>query len=873
MRKWTKTAGLLFLAVSSVYTDRVVRAEIGLNTASAAAPEVKPIDNSDSAAAPATQPAKAADQSAKAADATASDLTSDKPSADKSSTDASAAAPSDKTSASDATAVADKAVTPDKSASSDAMAVDKPAGDKTVAAPKMTLNDSGTFSIQINNDISLVEVLRMIGNQAQISVIPSKEVRGTVPAMDLYNVTVKEALDAILHTNGYGYREKGNFIYVYSNKELAELDKAGRTLNTEVFHLYYTPAANAVNMIKPVLSPEAQVSFTTPPQIGIDGSGTKDTGGNSNAIEDVIVVTDLPDNLDKVRRVLKEIDRRPQQIMVEATILQATLSDNNALGVDFSVLGGVNFNQIVAPPGQAGLIASQGGLVNGASSGSGSSSGQSTGTGTGPGNSTGTGANRFTAANTAFPLPQGGLTIGAVYDNIAVFIAALEQVTNTTVLANPKVLTLDKQKGEVIVGRKDGYITTEVNSTSSTQTVEFLDTGTRLIFRPFIGDDGYIRMEIHPEDSSGGLNSANLPFKNTTEVTTNVMIKDGHTIVIGGLFRESSSTARGQVPFLGNIPLVGALFRQQADDTQRQEIIVLLTPHIIKDDSAFSDESEAELKNAEKLRVGVRKDMMPWGRERLAVTNYEWAVNELNKPNPDTDRALFFLNSATNLNPHFLEAIDLKERVTGREITDPDNSSIRGFVKRQILADKRREALTPAVPAPTNDGTKVTPDVTPKQSASALTAPTSQPVATGPATSQPTDAKADDSDLPAPVADGNNTAASEPNAQAVAEPTSQPSVADGNAQPSTQPSVADENAQPSTQPAVAKDDAKDDSAKQPEMIELPPVADAPATQPAAGQATAKSDDKSASDDKSGAKPDAVTDVPIEVPDDATPGQK
>ena len=85
-------------------------------------------------------------------------------------------------------------------------------------------------------------------------------------------------------------------------------------------------------------------------------------------------------------------------------------------------------------------------------------------------------------------------------------------------------------------------ITTE---TTSTQTVQFLDTGTRLIFRPYIGDDGYIRMEIHPEDSDGGLQtSANLPFKSTTEVTSNVMVKDGHMIVIGGLFRESSSSTR-----------------------------------------------------------------------------------------------------------------------------------------------------------------------------------------------------------------------------------------------------------------------------------------------------------------------------------------
>src|SRR5207248_5832281 len=138
-------------------------------------------------------------------------------------------------------------------------------------------------------------------------------------------------------------------------------------------------------------------------------------------------------------------------------------------------------------------------------------------------------------------------------NNVSVFVQALESVTNTTVLANPKVLALDKQKGEVIVGRKDGYLTSTVTETAKVETIEFLDTGTRLIFRPYIGDDGYVRMEIHPEDSSGGLTGANLPFKITTEMTSNIMVKDGHTIVIGGLFREASDSAKSQTPFLGNL--------------------------------------------------------------------------------------------------------------------------------------------------------------------------------------------------------------------------------------------------------------------------------------------------------------------------------
>jgi type IV pilus assembly protein PilQ len=183
------------------------------------------------------------------------------------------------------------------------------------------------------------------------------------------------------------------------------------------------------------------------------------------------------------------------------------------------------------------------------------------------------------------------------------------------------------------------------------------------------------------------LNASNLPQKNTTEVTSNLLVKDGNTIVIGGLFRENSQSSRNQVPFLGSIPLAGALFRSKTDTTNRQEIIILLTPHIIKDDSAYSKASEEEMKDAEKLRVGVRKGMMWFGRERLAESAYENAVAEMNKPHPNLDLALWHLNCAINLSPKFLEAIEMKEKITGKQVTDVDNSAIRSFIRRQIMAD------------------------------------------------------------------------------------------------------------------------------------------------------------------------------------------
>jgi type IV pilus assembly protein PilQ len=528
--------------------------------------------------------------------------------------------------------------------------------------------NAGTVEVHVN-DANLIEVLRMLSLQSQKNIIASKDVRGSVTA-DLHDVTIKEALESILHANGFDYREKGNFIYVYTQKELAELEKAQVARRTEIFRLYYSKAKDASDMIKPVLSDGAQVAFSATAKTGID-SDAKDVGGNDAAVEDVLVVTDYPERLDQVRAILREVDRRPQQVLVEAVILRATLQDNNDLGVDFTAFGGVDFNTLsglnTTTPTQTGIDQAL----------------------------TGTIANN---PNAGPILDQGyiggraggsGLKLGVIKNNVGLFITALEAVTDTVVMANPKVLVLNKQKGEVHVGSEQGYRTAVATETLTADDVKFLETGTRLIFRPYVGENGYVRMEVLPEDSSGSVNAQGLPNKFVTKIVTNVMVRDGHTIVIGGLFRESNSRTRSQIPGLGSIPLLGAAFRKQTDDIVREEVIILLTPHIVKDDSAYSADSEKALKDAERLRVGMRKGMMFFGAERLAEASYEQAVKEMEKSIPDNKKALWNLDTALSISPKFTEALELKARIQGKEMSASDNSSIRNFVRRQAMRDRQ----------------------------------------------------------------------------------------------------------------------------------------------------------------------------------------
>jgi type IV pilus assembly protein PilQ len=688
-----------------------------------------------------------------------------------------------------------------------------------VSPQAMQVNPDGTFTLNITRDADLVETLRLIGFQAQKSIIPSKEVHGVLPALDLYNVTAHEALDAILRVNGYAFKEQGNFIYVYSQKELDEMTKANRVAETRVYRLHYTPAANAVVMIKPALSETGEVAVSAPSETGgVDtggtagsGSGGGSTGGDSHSTEDMLVVRDYPENLDGVARIIKEIDVRPQQILIEATILQATLQENNQFGVNLTAFDGVDFSTL----NTAGTSAASGSGVQEALNGNiinDSASAAITDKGYIGGSISGT----------------NGLQFGVVYNNLALFINALESVTDTTILANPKILALNKQHGEVVVGREDGYLTTTVTQTTSTQTVEFLQTGTTLSFRPFIGDDGYIRMEIHPEDSSGGINTLggqNLPFKTTTEVTSNIMVKDGHTIVIGGLFRENNSTTRSQVPFMGNLPLVGSLFGQTQDSTTRQEIIILLTPHIIKDEAGYAAASAEEMKAAEQIRVGSRKEMMPSGRERLAECAYEQAVAEMRKTSPDRQKAIWYLDSATNLNPRFIEAIQMKQDLTGDVVTDVDNNTIRSFVAKQILAEQNipeysAPAVVPILPAPAPAPVTPAPatqaawhDVPAAKPASlAVAAPTSAPDLTESAAEPATATAAAVTATPTKPA----TAAPSDNSFANDQPTTQPTI-----QPMT---TAAPGAVPSGDASVGDDFAADEPEQKPAATVQVPAA-------------------------------------------------
>jgi type IV pilus assembly protein PilQ len=502
----------------------------------------------------------------------------------------------------------------------------------------------------VEQDFDVRKALAMLSSICDKNIVPSPNVNGSLAFRSLKNVTFEEAMDAILGDN-FKYEQDGKLIKVYTKDEYKQMKEDPARMTYKVFTLYYITAKEAQNLIAPVMSSNAKVQVSTEAETGVaaGGSGSSlditvstEGGGDTMALNDMIVVYDYPENLEKVTEVLKSIDIRPKQVLVEATILSAALNEETRFGIDWNLLAGVSLtgatelNQI----------------------GSTESIGSTTTT---PISQIAAGGAGTPIETAGFATPgMNGLRVGATSGDMAMFLTALENVTDVTVLANPKILAVNKQEGFVQIGQRLGYVnqTTQNQSGSTTQAVDFLDTGTVLTFRPYIGDDGYIRMDIFPKDSSGVV-ANNLPQENVTQVRTNVIVKEGETIVIGGLFRDVVNTSRSQVPILGDIPLVGALFRGTTDTTERQEVIVLLTPHIITEPSQLKGKERAE--DISRKRFGAVEELQWIDRSRLAEDRYSEAVKLYLEG--DNESAMKKLNEALSIRPAYLEAIRLKEKI------------------------------------------------------------------------------------------------------------------------------------------------------------------------------------------------------------------
>lgn len=531
-----------------------------------------------------------------------------------------------------------------------------------VTAENVKVNQAGLIDLDLR-DQDITQVLNLLSLQSQRNIIASPGVSGTVTGR-VYGADLYEVLDGLLKPYGLAYREDGNFIHVYTQAELKATDDATRKPVTRVIRLNYIAAENAQEIIKPVLSAAGTISYNKLAEAGFEAEES-DGGANGFAHYETLVIRDAKSNVEEAIAILKELDVRPEQVLIESTILRATLKEENQFGVDLTAVADMTIQEATNP-----LSAIQDIVTK-------NITGSATAIQTSYGNS----------ANIA---TTGGTQIGFVRDGIAAFIHALDQVVDTTVVANPKLMVLNRQRAIVEDTIEQAVLTKQTVDTTTTTSVEMVPSGTILRIRPFISSDNFIRMELKPEISSGtrvDLGDTQGIDKDQQSMITNVIVRNGNTVVLGGLIREENVVSRSQTPFIGDVPLLGAAFRDQGDTVKRTETIFLVTPTIVRDDSLYA-EGEKMKDNIRTAQFGSRQGLLPFSRTKMVSDHMRNAV-KCHQAGDDS-RAQMYIDMALRLDPNFSQARQLKAQITG-SLDQPQDRFFLDQYSKQIINKQLEE--------------------------------------------------------------------------------------------------------------------------------------------------------------------------------------
>ncbi|WP_338800601.1 type IV pilus secretin PilQ [Pseudomonas sp. RSB 5.4] len=399
-------------------------------------------------------------------------------------------------------------------------------------------------------DIDVRSVLQLIADFTNLNLVASDTVQGGI-TLRLQNVPWDQALDLVLKTKGLDKRKIGNVLLVApadeiaarerqeleSQKQIAEL----APLRRELLQVNYAKAADIAKLFQSVTSAEAKIDER--------GSITVDERTNN------IIAYQTQDRLDELRRIVAQLDIPVRQVMIEARIVEANVDYDKSLGVRWggSIQNKGNWNT------------------------SGVSNGTSTTIGT-PG-STSTNSpfvDMGTIGNTS------GIGIAFITDNVLLDLelTAMEKTGNGEIVSQPKVVTSDKETAKILKGTEIPY---QEASSSGATSVSFKEASLSLEVTPQITPDNRIIMEVKvTKDEPDYLNKVqDVPPIKKNEVNAKVLVNDGETIVIGGVFSNTQSKVVDKVPFLGDVPYLGRLFRRDVVSEKKSELLVFLTPRIM----------------------------------------------------------------------------------------------------------------------------------------------------------------------------------------------------------------------------------------------------------------------------------------------------
>lgn len=437
-------------------------------------------------------------------------------------------------------------------------------------------------------DIDVRSVLQLIADFTNLNLVASDSVNGKI-TIRLQNVPWDQALDIILKTKGLDKRRTGNVIMVAPTAEIAAREKLEAQANmqtdqlsplqTEYIQLSYAKVKDIQNLItsgtnngpsgsgfgnQPVGAADSNVGSL------LSSRGTVSVDPRTNTL----IIQDTAKKIDEIRNMIAKLDVPVKQVMIEARIVRATNDFSRELGVKWGVLsqGVTNNNSLLVGGTDTTLWNLREPKLD-------SSTGVYTYTIDRPDNlSVDLGVSKM--SNPA-SLALGLISLSDVMLDLE--LSALQADGQGEVIATPKVLTGDKQKARVAAGTQIPY----QNATSSGATaVQFANAELSLEVTPNITADGRIGMELQiNSDAPGSVLPGGVAI-NTNRVATNVLVNDGETVVLGGIFQNQTGNTVTKVPLLGDLPLVGSLFRNTYKEDKKQELLIFVTPRLVNDTNA-----------------------------------------------------------------------------------------------------------------------------------------------------------------------------------------------------------------------------------------------------------------------------------------------
>lgn len=398
-------------------------------------------------------------------------------------------------------------------------------------------------------DAELQNVIRLLASKTNLNIILTKDqVKGTV-TLKLTNVPLGTALSAILKSNNLAYLvEQGGIVRIVP---LSQVRTEKVETRTEYLPVNWITASNLVVTLKPFLSTEGKI------QADVDSNG--------------ILVTDVPERVALIAKLIERIDLPEKQVMIEARLVDLTDAAQRDLGINWQWYR--NAAEVFTDAGTADqerLIFADDVMSKG---------------------------NPVESVNSGNFIRSGGNSID-IFGNtylLDVALTALEERNLATVLANPKIVTLNNLMARIEIKKQNPYISATQTSQNSFGTVSFKETGVILEVVPNVTNNGYVRMTLKPEQKVRkgdfqGLSASPVPIIDERSVESSVIVKDEETVVLGGLRQIDNSNSESGIPFLMRIPVLGWFFKNSKTNLEKTELVLFVTPHIVKDPTLSSRE-------------------------------------------------------------------------------------------------------------------------------------------------------------------------------------------------------------------------------------------------------------------------------------------